>query len=298
VQTGSETVLIMGWNELIGIILLELDHQVGPNTQVLVVSPKDPETRKQLIERTKKRWNKDFKNITNINHFKGQLGSRSNLNELPIPVEKASRIFILADEDAPSNEFADMSTITVILQIRRLLVLRGKPRDVPVVPEIRDSLFERMCLDIKAPDFINSSGVPTQLLAMIACQPRIMSVLDEIISSHGHVRFAIRELAGYVPPGTQIPESLSFMQVSAMVKSSRDLAIGWSKPDETEDQNAEAAVFHHKMSQVLKDAHPESRCFAWEMNPPNKTEPRPWSADDRVAVLCLKASEEDSSDAA
>merc|ERR1719160_1784804 len=129
---------------------------------------------------------------------------------------------------------------------------------------------------------------------MIACQPRIMGVFEEIISSHGHARFAIRDLSTYMVRGMPLPQSLSFVQLMSLVRQSGDLAVGWSKPEEVEEdeQNKEAIIFHEKMAEVLKAAHPDSLCVGWEMNPPDKTEPRAWSETDRVVVLCTKASEE------
>merc|ERR1711972_1003510 len=49
-RTRTETVLIIGWNELVGALLVELDKTVGRNSQLIIFSPQPKGDRQQFLE--------------------------------------------------------------------------------------------------------------------------------------------------------------------------------------------------------------------------------------------------------
>jgi len=284
-----EHIMILGWNEMLGVMLLELDLMVAKGTEVLILAPKPADERDSLIDKVQHRWDTKLKNITKFHHIVGQLGSRFQLDELPTPIEDASRIFILADEDAPDPQYCDACTVATILQIRDILLNKGLGRDIPIIPEIRDALTENICVSVKASDFIDSSGLPAQVLAMMAYQPRIADVLEEIISENGSVSFAIRKLDKYCLP---VPEKISFFQARDIVAQAGDALVGWSVPaalrhdEELLHADGAQGCFHRKMDEILHKVHPESTSLEWIINPQSKNDVREWSAeDDRVVVL-------------
>lgn len=285
----AEHIFILGWNEIIGVMLLELDNMVGPGTEVMILAPKPAHVRPAFIEKVQHRWDTTLRNITKFHHIEGTLGSRFQLDELPTPIEDASRIFILADEDAPDNKYADACTVATILQIRDILLKKGRGNDIPIIPEIRDTLTENICVSVKASDFIDSSGLPAQVLAMMAYQPRIADVLEEIISENGSVSFAIRKLDKYCLP---VPSELSFFQARDIVAQSGDALVGWSLPlaqrhdEELLHGQGEQGCFHRKMHEILHKVHPDSTSLEWQINPEDKSHVREWSIeDDRLVVL-------------
>merc|ERR1719380_342492 len=122
------------------------------------------------------------------------------------------------------------------MQIRDMLKERPKQPDSHGGPPPRISLIP----EIKAADFIDTSGLPSQVMAMIAFQPRIAPVLDQILSAGG-VTFATRTLQDYIQPGTEPPPSISFFQVQDLAGYSGDVVVGWSAP--REDGSEDAASF-------------------------------------------------------
>jgi len=285
----AEQILIIGWNEIIGVMLLELDQMVAEGTEVLILASKPCDMRDAFIVKVQHRWDTEFRHITKFHHVVGTLGSRFQLDELPIPVEDATRIFILADEDAPNPEYADACTVATIMQIRDILLIKGKGNDIPIIPEIRDALTENICVSVKASDFIDSSGLPAQVLAMMAYQPRIADVLEEIISENGSVSFAIRKLEKYCSP---VPSEISFFQAKDIVAQAGDALVGWSKPaaqrhdEELLHADGAQGCFHRKMHEILHKVHPDSTSLEWQINPEDKNELRKWSCeDDRLVVL-------------
>lgn len=284
-----EHIIILGWNEIVGVMLLELDLMVAAGTEVVILAPKSAETRDSFIQKVQHRWDTKIKHISKFVHVEGTLGSRFQLDELPVPIEEASRIFILADEDAPSAQFADACTVATIMQIRDILLHKGRGRDIPIIPEIKDSLTENICVAVKASDFIDSSGLPAQVLAMMSYQPRIADVLDEIISENGSVSFAIRKLDKYCLP---VPSKLNFFQARDIVAQAGDALVGWSVPtalrhdEELLHADGARGCFHRRMDEILHKVHPNSTSLEWQINPMNKNEVREWSSeDDRLVVL-------------
>jgi hypothetical protein len=150
-----ESLIIIGWNELVGILVLELDQLVPPGSELLTLSSNSPDTRSSFLARSQKRFNVTLQNITKIQHIQGELGSRFQLDALPI--ERASRIFILADQHAPTSSHADACTLGAVAQIRDILVEKDVSKDIAIVPEILETETEHHCSAIKASEFIDSS---------------------------------------------------------------------------------------------------------------------------------------------
>jgi len=226
-----------------------------------------------------------------ISQLVGKVGSRHDLEDLGIPVDKASRIFLLASNTGESSEHVDACTVTSILQIRDMLVESGVSRDIAIIPEIKDPLSRTMCAHLSIADLIDTSALPSKILAMVACQPRIQLVLNEIISQTGTASFSVCSLAEYYGEESR-PIRLSFQQMASIVGTSGDVAIGWSKPfSETSRSQVladigESVDFHNKMSKICKQAHGKNSMLEYELNPGDKTLERDWVwEEDKIVIL-------------
>jgi len=291
VGRSPERILIMGWNDKAGNILLELDSIVPPNTEVVIVSPKNEEERDEAIKQDLVQM-RDSRQLANIktSQVSGVLGSRFMLEELPDNiVSEASRIFILADDSNSTAADMDSCTITVLMQIRDVLVgscekaAPGKPR-VAIVPEIMDTEAEMHCQMVRASDFIDTSGLPSKVLAMIAYNPRIADVLDEILREGG-VSFAIRRLQDYIQPGTEPPSSVSFYQVQILAGHVGDVVVGWTLPHGDEEPSASDDF----VGEMHRQASCSGRLGQWEINPDEKVKERAWDKSfDKLVVLSSK----------
>lgn len=276
-EPQAENILILGWNNLSGMILGELDVEVAEGSTVTIMAPIDTASREAFIEKSLKRWNRRIENITNIVHIQADLGSHVHLENLQ--VEEATRIIILSaqDHDEPSAQqtIADACTFAMVLQLEHILEKRlksGKENKLmPIVAEIRDTLSAQQIAATKVADFINLSSVPAQVLAMIAHQPRIMEVLELMISDHAVTSFAIQSLDVYLEPGKPIPEKISFFEARHAAHKCGDIVIGWSAPSEKQSKTQKSIMGTE-----------------WLINPPDKTKPREWSPEfDRLVVLKL-----------
>lgn len=272
-ESKAETIMIFGWNKLLGQILLELEGQCAPGSTVIVLSAEDPEMRKNYVDKVQERDGARLVNIANILQVEGQLGSRYLLEQLPIPLINASRIFILAADDE-TGQHPDACTLTMVLQIQDILRKNGRsPGSIPIIPEIRDSTLDsKQCSTVQITDFINLNGLPSQVLAMIAYQPRILHVLEEIISEEATVHFAMRHLQDYIAPGTPLPSRISFLQARDMGHSFGDMVIGWSE-------------HWDKKSQHRSPGEVDPKVVEWTINPLDKLAEREFSHLDRLVVM-------------
>lgn len=292
---APETIIIIGWNEIMSFMLLELDVVVPPGTKVHILAPKDAGEREQHLVFSHKRSNQDLSHITLIEHTEGILGSRYALDDFAVLME-ATRIFILSDETAECAAHADRCTVATVLQIRDIFYHNNMPANIPIIPEIMDPKTSLQCAAIGSLDFMDSSSLPSQLLAMIAYEPRIVHALVEFLSEAGHVTFQIVKLDSYVEEGEEVESPISFWQATALVTSkSTDVVIAWSVPDdETEAAHNKAAAgnkgeFHSMMADWCQTVHPEMPMREWELNPIDKYAKRTWTENDRLVVLSTKS---------
>merc|ERR550514_1413170 len=108
---------------------------------------------------------------------------------------------------------------------------------------------------------------------MIAFQPRIAPVLDEILSAGG-VTFSTRTLQDYIQPGTEPPPSISFFQVQDLAGYSGDVVVGWSAPREESSEDAANFRYNDSAGEFLSAIQEQTSGVAemrkWEINPQDK----------------------------
>lgn len=159
----------------------------------------------------------------------------------------------------------------------------------PDRPRDQDPRTERLCAICKISDYIDSSGLPTQVLASISFQPRLRPVLSSLLSDDGSVHFMIRRVDDYIPKGTECPRNLSFLQAQTLVCCGGDAPVGWTAQDRSEKsdspEDGEDLTFDMTVKALCADAHLPMRFDRWEMNPSDKEAPRPWGEADQLVVL-------------
>jgi len=289
-----ETIIMLGWNAHCGMIMLELDANVPPGSEVYVLATMPGEERAKLLEVAQSRWGKKLKHIVNIHHFTGSINS---LDMLPIPIEESSRIMVLSDNPNAGHggldpSEADAHGIAAIMQIRASIRAGGKPADIPIVLEIRDSLTEHRCRDAHVSDYINTSRLPSVLLAAVAYQPRIRFVLKEIISEDGRAGIIVRKMTHYIG-NLAMPKKVNFAEVCSLVAAEGDVCIGWSRTKDNAslgdftDRAPTMNEFHERMGAIAMEAHANKRCYDYEVNPMDKISSRPWTYLDRLVVISV-----------
>eukprot|EP00747_Dinoflagellata_sp_TGD_P055733 gnl/TRDRNA2_/TRDRNA2_149701_c0_seq1.p1 gnl/TRDRNA2_/TRDRNA2_149701_c0~~gnl/TRDRNA2_/TRDRNA2_149701_c0_seq1.p1 ORF type:complete len:393 (-),score=63.54 gnl/TRDRNA2_/TRDRNA2_149701_c0_seq1:89-1267(-) len=257
----AEVVVIMGWNESIGSVLVELDKNVGPGSQVVLYSPCPTQEQTQFVESAQRRRNHKFQNFS-VEHRTGLLGARFQLEALPLVQSK--KIIILADSRSRSPSAADSQTMALVLQVQDIIDGQVAPDEHPVIiPQILENATEHSCMKMGLFDHINSNQLAARIMALVCVNPDVLSILNDVIK--GHVRFVIRHLSEY-PGGQQLCEcaEVTFSDVAATAAMRGEIAIGWSEELSDDDDRMEHLI--------------------WDMNP-QRDKPRRWRRAYRVVSL-------------
>lgn len=278
----AETItVIIGWNEGIGSIVHEVDQAVGPNSTVLIYSPQDEDFREEYLEKCQVRLNYRYQNVT-VEHEQGALGARYKLEALPL--EKAQKIFILAEKMSECEDEKDRLTVATLLQVRDILRVRGtcKP-DLVILPQVLGKRAEKNCWKSGLIDYINSNRLACQVLAQVCQSPSICSLFAELLLGNT-ARICIRRLSSYVDLGTAegvegadaAPAhhiKVNFSSIMNAVARAGEVAIGWSR--------ARGTLVSGDEGQLI-----------WELNPSDWQQERSWSHDDMVLVVARPSPED------
>lgn len=288
---------MLGWNDNSGLMLLEIESEVAPGTQVLILSRRPTKEREEFIKKVQARWESKLENISSIVHVEGSLGSRHELDELPIKIPSATRILIFAEEGAwPTNAQSDACTVAVTLQVREIIAEHQGAERIAIVSEITDPACEKHCDRLGLTDFVNSSLLPAQLLTMISQRPRLREGLYDLISDDGTVLVAIRSISDYFPDGDMAPTEFNFWQASRLCARSGDVLIGWldktqsEERDEDEKSAEQSRDFRASMAKYFTVAGDAHQACEWMINPKDKHKLREWNAkEDKLIVISPKS---------
>lgn len=271
-----EIIILVGWSLLIGPLLVQMDTELHAGTRVICMSPMPLEEREEIVRRAERRWQHPLEKIK-LEHVYGMLGSPTVWDRLPMPLEEASRIFILADSQADDTRHADACTVAAVVQVRHMLAEKNITKYIPIVPEVQDPRTEKLCEICNISSYVDSSGMPVQVLATVALEPRLRPALRDLAGDDGNVGYSIRSLQDYLVPGSKLPERVTFMQLHALICQTEDILIGWSWPQDRgrETEFSAAMEAYEGVCSVLK----------WDLNPANKTTERVWTSSDRLCIL-------------
>jgi len=294
VPPAEQIVVVVGFNELLGAMMVELDKTMGPRSKVIVHAPQPIAMREDFIARSEQRRKYSCKNIR-FEHTLGPLGARFLLEELPL--EKASTILILADNSMTEASAADAQSLAVVVQIQDILFRRKVPREK--YPMILPQLLEEGSTVNRSPDgqsgavlepaaigraakvsakateeilksadihdFMLTETLAARIMACVCEVPKLSTVMDCIVKERTCV-LRIRDLWDY-PAAERLDATagVSFNDVTAVASCANEIVLGWSNPvgeaDGDEDQKP------------------------WLMNPKNRDRKRTWPKDARLVVL-------------
>lgn len=276
----KETIFILGWNEVrIGVVLLELEETCAAGSKVVIMAEKPIDERQHFLEKMQKRAKVKFSNLK-FEFAKGRLGHSYSLQDLPVPLSQASRVFVLADGAFDEGSHAaDNKTMSTVVMVKDLLQGHANSKDLRMVPEIREAVTGDICDELQIKDMIDTAALPARIIATIAHAPKLKPVLMDLISEHGNVKLKIQHLSSYVD---RVPTSISFVEAMRLVAAHGDVLLGWSY---TLNESESSRAFHDRLARLCG-----SQNYGWEMNPEDKMTARDWEEQvDKVVVLAPAA---------
>lgn len=276
----QEIVVIIGWNEAIESLMVELDRTVGTGSEVFIYSPRSAQERHDFLEAAQKRRRHEYQNLVAI-HCEGELGARFRLEELPLA--RASKLLILADDCKCTMTEVDSATISVILQVHDILADlydRGVIKSLPILlSQILDSETEKYCQTSAGfGNIVVSNALVGRVLASACCEVSFgsarLSILSEVMSESPGCHLCIRRLTDYAHFSGSILASsvaeagLSFDEAAFLASFADEIAMGWTAVGGSQEG-------------------------PWEINPKQRSTRRYWDTNSRLVVLAPSGGNED-----
>jgi len=226
-DTQPSTVIILGWNEAVGAILAMLDNVLSKGSIVVIYSPYGETSRIEFIKLALKRRGKECYQNFEIQHLTGSLCARTPLKTLPLNV--ASKIFVLADSTISMPREKDGSTLAAVVQIKDIIWEMGRQDEPIIVPQILLQTSEEQFINIGICESVLSDRLSGMICAVVAVNPQMQSIIEELLSDTG-CDVCIHYLSDYPALNGQSGNALpvmTFNEIMAMAARAGEVAIGW-----------------------------------------------------------------------
>jgi len=232
-------ILFIGFNEWIGLILLQLDSMVHAGSHVIVFDSQSKEDREEEIEKMHRDWDSPFKNIR-VTHVEGKFACHYELEDLlGNPIEKdrlelvheVKRVFVLLPKMYALN-VAGACALTMAAQVREIMSDHGVSK-VPVIPQVSDLQTSVALEGAGMWDCVSTSDLEAKLVAMHMANPLLGRLMRQLTSDED-ASFMICQLADDYA-------AISFHQVSQIVMRRRLILLGWT-----------AHMYDHDRARMIK----------------------------------------------
>mmetsp|Transcript_6753 Transcript_6753/g.12469 ORF Transcript_6753/g.12469 Transcript_6753/m.12469 type:complete len:787 (+) Transcript_6753:78-2438(+) len=256
-----ETVLIIGWNETVGAVLVELDKVLAEKSKVVIFSPVPIADREAFIKAALKRRGKDKYKYFDVEHRAGPMCARTRLAELPL--DKAARVFVLSDSSSKQPRDADASAVAVCIQLMDICQERQKDvassMDRVIVPQILLASTVEHFQSMGLPDYIVSDHLTASICAQVALNPDMRPMIEELLSDSG-CSLKIRKLMQYPDlAGEKNKDEITFTKIAKRAAMTGEVALGYKLTMSAEEE--------------------------WTLNPKDWRSPLEWNEESRIASL-------------
>lgn len=203
--------LLLGWNDMIPALILELDNYENENFEVDIFSSLPTEQRRE-------RLNRYALNPTRVKMklLEGDYTVPSDLAGIEATVY--DNIVMLGCDWLPSPAEADARTILGFLMLRNLLADKTSPPKVllELLDPENHSLFTHSHEEV-----ILSPRILSHILAHVALMPELNLVFKELFSSGG-AEFSLKQWSRYGPVGKR----MHFPEIQRLVSQQGEIALG------------------------------------------------------------------------
>jgi len=252
-QRAVHNTLIVGWNPEIQHVILELAKHCLSGSRCTILTERNIKLEKQIPN-------------VKVNYVLGSPVVRANLEKLPL--DEYDNIIFLADAESwgvgprwerPARIAADGRTVAAHLLLNDIIESKGIQNKHKRVAEILDADTQTVIDKLGMTGFVNRNRSTSQVLALASENPSMLKVLNLLLASGGH-SFHIVHLEKYLPIGAALPESVTFWDLSRIVRSStNDILVGYMrKPSEHVINPAgkdETITWHHEFRVIVVGDH-------------------------------------------
>jgi hypothetical protein len=210
-----EHLLILGWNPKIFPILKEFDDYVAEGSTVTLVNSLSEEERATQIAEVCGELG-----TIQLRHLVGQFTSRALMDELN--PQNYPNVMVLGDAvDSKDAESADTRAIIALLLLRDARRRSSLAPNQRVCSEILEPKNRELAATTQINDIVISNEMVSMVLAQITYEPRVQSVLEDLLRSEGSETY-LKPLQFYCPPN----EAVTWEYLLLAAKARGELALG------------------------------------------------------------------------
>ncbi len=205
-----ENVLIIGVNDMLSNIVLELDNYFVKGSKVFVAN----ESFENSFDDVKDK-------LTNIEMVLESCDTQSRLNLEKLTQDNISHVILLSDYN-DTDENSDSLTLFKLIHLRDIAQKTG--RAYSITSEMRDVSNQRLAEVAKVNDLVVGSNIINLILAQISENRYLSTVFQELLTAEGSEIY-IRKASLY----TKLYTELDFYQVTQALSQQNCVAIGYKK---------------------------------------------------------------------
>lgn len=211
------TVLLIGWNDIIYDIVLELDAHALTGTQVTVLSGNEPGAAQEMMEA---KLGRALKNLS-MRFLQGDAVHETAFDEMDLTGFQS--IVILADasmgKSSHDKDDADTHTLRVLLRLSNLRSSVGF--DAHTTVELLDGANRDLLTGLGVDEIVVSPDIVSAQLAQISRQEILGPIYSELLSAGG-VEISLRPAGDYVALDTEC----TFDDLSYAAQQKLEIALG------------------------------------------------------------------------
>ncbi len=213
VEVTPETVLILGQNEMLGQILIQLDEFfLDDSTVILADEGANTEAFDEIVQKLQHIKLKIMDCDTNL---------RSNLEEL---VHGDIDHVLLLSADDCDTERSDAMTLLKLIHLRD--IAQKEDRVFNITSELKNITNQRLAKVAEVNDLVVGSNIVNLILTQVSENRDLARVFNELLQQEGSEIY-IRKAAHYV----QLHKEMDFYMVTEIVKQKNEIAMGYKKQD-------------------------------------------------------------------
>jgi voltage-gated potassium channel Kch len=248
-----ERILLVGWQEDLGEMLLEFDQYVAAGSEATIVTtlPVD-ECERRLSDAVA-----TLKSLK-VRYLQGDPTAKRQLE--PACAGGFDAAIVLADQsEARSSEDTDARTLMTLLLLRNFAQERDGMKATRLISEIRNPRTKGLAAVAQVGDFVVSEELVSSFLAQLSETREMADVWADLCDAEGHEIY-LKPAWRYCAPG----ESVSFADVMGRARARGEVALGYKLKAEEGDA---------------------SKGFGIVLNPPDKARKLTLEQEDRIIVI-------------
>ena len=211
----AQTLLILGYSDLLKQILLEEDANAAPGSKIILA------VESGKIDEEDMPSTAQFENIQ-VDVRECNIYSRKTLERLV--AEGPASILLVADMELDPEE-ADARTL--MLQLHLTDIAEEIGGDIPLTIEMNSSRNQRLSQMMRATDFVVSSRITAKMMAQIAEERHKKAILNELLAEGG-ASIRMEPITRYA----MVQNEVDFYTLGASAARYNEIAIGYKVFDE------------------------------------------------------------------